>query len=125
MISQSADGVERLLSVGGLSLAVISAKVMQINSCLFHSKGLAEYVLVSDLDEFFIPQGLNSNFNDVINSIARKSNEINMRRLRNDSNKGAEKIAHPHCYVRVQGEVVFNPTAGKYRDVNRIWMGQR
>ena len=125
LISQSSDGVEKLLSVGGLSLAVITAKVMQINSCLFHSKGMAEYVLVSDLDEFFIPQGPNFNFNDVINSIARKSNEVNERRLDNDLNKGVEKIAHPHCYVRVQGEAVFNPTLGRYRDINRIWMGQR
>ena len=125
MISQSSDGVERFLSVGGLALATITAKVMQINSCLFHSKGLAEYVLVTDLDEFFIPQGLNFNFNDVIGSIARKSNEMNERRLSNELNKGVEKIAHPYCYVRVQGEVVYNPTAARYRDMNRIWMGQR
>ena len=73
LISQSSDGIERLLSVGGLSLAIVTAKVMQLNSCLFHSKGLAEYVLVTNLDDFFVPQGLNFNFNDVISSIARKS----------------------------------------------------
>ena len=124
LISQSSDGIERLLSVGGLSLAIVTAKVMQLNSCLFHSKGLAEYVLVTNLDDFFVPQGLNFNFNDVISSIARKSIEMNERRL-NDLNRGVEKIAHPYCYIYVHGEVAFNPTAGRYRDANRIWMGQR
>lgn len=119
MISQSSDGIEKVLSVGGLSLALVASKVMQINTCLFHSKGLAEYVLVTDIDEFFIPKGINFNFNDVINSIARKNNEIDERRLRNDS------IAHPYCYVRVQGEVVFNPTAYEKRDIKHMWIGQR
>lgn len=119
MISQSSDGMEKVPSVGGLSFDVVASKVMQINSCLFHSKGLAEYVLVTDIDEFFIPKGLNFNFNDVINSIVRKNNEIDERRLRDDS------IAHPYCYVRVQGEVLFNPPAYRDRDMKHIWIGQR
>ena len=119
MISQSSDGIEKVLSVGGLSLAVIASKVMQINSCLFHSKGLAEYVLVTDIDEFFIPKGLNFNFNDVINTVARRNDEIDERRLRDYS------IAHPYCYVRVHGEVLLNPTVYRERDKKHIWMGQR
>ena len=119
LISQSSDGIEKFLSVGGLSFDVVASKVMQINSCLFHSKGLAEYVLVADIDEFFIPKGMNYNFNDVINSIVRKNNEIDERRLRDHS------IAHPYCYVRVQGEVVFNPTVHEERDIKHTWIGQR
>lgn len=119
MISQSNDGIEKVLSVGGLQFDVVASKVMQINSCLFHSKGLAEYVLVMDIDEFFIPKGLNFNFDDVIHSIVRKNNEINERRLR-DYN-----IAHPYCYVRVLSEVVLNPTVYRDRNKKHIWIGQR
>ena len=119
LISQSNDGIEKVLSVGGLSFDVVVSKVMQINSCLFHSKGLAEYVLVTDIDEFFIPKGFNFNFNDVMNSVARKNDEIDERRLRDDN------IAHPYCYVRVQGEVVLNPTVYRARDKKHIWIGQR
>ena len=76
-------------------------------------------MLVTDIDEFFIPKGLNFNFDDVIRSVMRKNNEINERRLKDDN------IVHPYCYVRVQGEVVLNPTVYRVRDKKHIWIGQR
>ena len=110
---------------------------MQINSCLYHSRGMAEYLLVIDLDEFFVPRGNNWNFFDVLNSIkptkavsstSKKGNQkdsISEAKKNNYSHGWATKHDHPACYIKVFSDVVANPYTGGYSDAEHPWTGQR
>ena len=110
---------------------------MQINSCLYHSRGMAEYLLVIDLDEFFVPKGNNWNFLDVLKSIeatevvsdgAEKDSQtggISMNKEANNSHGWAIKHNHPACYITVFSDVVVDRFIGGYTDAERPWIGQR
>jgi metallophosphoesterase superfamily enzyme len=137
LTSLSGDGIDRVPSVSGLSFDKHAVKIMQINSCLYHSKGMAEYLLVIDLDEFFVPRGNNSNFLDVLKSIeatevvsdiAEKGSQhggISTKKEANKSHGWANKHNHPACYITVSSDVVVNPFIGGYTDAERPWTGQR
>jgi hypothetical protein len=123
--------------MSGMSFHKHSMKVMQINSCLFYAKGMAEYVFILDLDEFFIPKGKNFNFLDVFNSIAPKEDLLEYAPLgdkvisvwREKAKSGghgwASGHAHPSCYISVFSDVMVNPVKGGYFDMDRPWVGQR
>lgn len=116
-----------VLSLGGLSLHLNTIKVIQVNTCLYLSKGFAEYVLVLDLEELFIPKGINFNFQDLFSSITPSKNHITRSQYQSElTNKKIEEIwikdkdkevsrhgwstdhAHPYCYITVIGEVLLN-----------------
>ena len=73
--SQSGDGIDRVQSIGGLSFDKYTVKMLQVNTCLYLSKGLAEYVAVLDVDELFIPKGIHSSFIDVLNGVLQSTDE--------------------------------------------------
>lgn len=126
-MSQSGDGVALVLSLGGLSLHQNTIKVMQVNTCLYLSKGFAEYVLVLDLQELFIPKGLNWNFHDLFSSIQPSQNHITRSQYQSElTSKEIEEVsikdkeitghgwatdhAHPYCYITVIGEALLHPS---------------
>ena len=93
-----------------------------------------------DLEEFFIPKGINRNFQDVFASIKPSKNHVTDPRYRrkvtnstieniwkeDKENKGhgwSKDHAHPYCYITVPGEVVLSPSES--RDPNLPWIGQR
>ena len=137
LTSLSGDGIDRVLSISGLSFHKYALKIMQINSCLYHSKGMAEYLLVIDLDEFFVPRGNNWNFLDVLKSIeatevvsdiAKKgspNDAISKNKEAKKSHGWASKHNHPACYITVFSDAVVNPYIGGYTDAERPWTGQR
>ena len=128
-MSQSGDGVALVMSLGGLSFHQNTIKVMQVNTCLYLSKGFAEYVLVLDLQELFIPKGLNWNFQDLLSSIKpsidhitrsqyQSQDELINNRIEDISMKDKEITghgwatdhAHPYCYITVIGEALLHPS---------------
>lgn len=137
LTSLSGDGIDRVPSFSGLSFHKYALKIMQVNSCLYHSKGMAEHLLVIDLDEFFVPRGKNWNFLDVLNSvksqrivssIAEQGSRVDStsRKRRLEYNGGwAAKHNHPACYIKVSSDIVVNPTTGGYTDTEHPWTGQR
>ena len=98
---------------------------------------MAEYLLVVDLHEFFVPRGNNWNFLDVLKSIeatevvsdvAEKgglNDGISKIRRGGGSHGWAAKNDHPACYITVLADVVVNPYIGGYTDAERPWTGQR
>lgn len=58
---------------------------MQINTCLYLAKGMAEYVLILELGDFFIPRGDNWNFKNVLEAIQLQPE--NQRRKENPSRR--------------------------------------
>jgi Glycosyltransferase family 92 len=138
IVSQSGDGIEMVRSLGGLSFNEYAVQIMQINMCLHHSRGLAEFVYMSDLQEFFIPQGKNRNFFDVFKSIEPQTDLSIYSEIDNkvidiwrdkktaDSGHGwAAKNAHPFCYISVDSEYVVDAKRGVYTDSDHPWVGQR
>lgn len=123
--------------MSGLSFHKHAMKIMQINTCLYFSKGLAEYIFVLDLDEFFVPKGTNFNFLDIFTSIAPKENLLDYaslgegitglwrEKLKTGGHGWASNHAHPACYFSVLSEVVLNPAKGGYHNRERPWIGQR
>ena len=109
---------------------------MQINICLYLSKGLAEFMFVANVNEFFIPQGDNWNFMDVFSSIKPKTNierkdekAIDMWREKEGAADGshgwARQHAHPYCYMTVMSDCVFSDTSMDFDDTANPWLGQR
>ena len=133
-MSQTGDGVYDVRSVGGLEFSKSAIEVMQINTCLFLSKGIAEYLFVAASHEFFIPQGNNWNFQDVFSSIAAKSYigpkddktlSIWQKSKADDSQARAQEHAHPNCYISVASDLVYNPVALESSDSGDPWIGLR
>jgi hypothetical protein len=134
LMSQTGDGVYDVRSVGGLEFSNSAIEVMQINTCLFLSKGIAEYLFVAASHEFFIPQGDNWNFQDVFKSIAAKTDigpkdektlSILQKSIADDSQARAREHAHPNCYISVASDFVYNPVALDPTDVGDPWIGLR
>jgi hypothetical protein len=134
LMSQTGDGVYDVRSVGGLEFSDYAIEVMQINTCLFLSKGIAEYLFVVASHEFFIPQGDNWSFQDVFSSIAAKTDigpkdektlSIWQKSKADDSQARARKHAHPNCYISVASDIVYNPVALDPTDVGDPWIGLR
>ena len=92
---------------------------------------MAEYLLVIDLDEIFVPRGNNWNFLDVLKSIEATEAITDMAEKGGLNgailNKGGDKAKHIHpaCYITVLSDVVVNPYIGGYTDAERPWTGQR
>lgn len=133
-MSQTGDGIYDVRSVGGLEFSKSAIEVMQINTCLFLAKGIAEYLFVAASHEFFIPQGSNWNFQDVFSSIAAKSDieprdektlNIWKKSKDNDSQVRAREHAHPNCYISVASNLVQNPVALDPSDLRDPWIGLR
>ena len=139
--SQSGDSIDMLLSVGGLSIDKFTMKIFQINTCLYLTKGMAEYVNVLEIDEFFIPQGKHFNYADVlktaelgntVNQANRENEEKNDFRGRSDNNISSKKTgiemvfaaeqAHPACFFSVYSEVFMNKNSD---DRSNPWIGER
>ena len=139
IVSQSGDDIYGVSSVGGMEFSISAIEVMQINTCLYLSKGLAEYLFVANSNEFFVPQGNNWNFLDVFASITPKinveiKNEKTMDVLRkkkmktgsaDDTHGWAQEHAHPYCYITVASSTVYKGTSSDFDDVMNPWLGQR
>ena len=111
-MSHSGDGIDMVRSIAGLSFYKYAIKTFQINTCLYLSKGLADYISFQDIDEFFIPKGKNSNFIDVLDSIyknpsASYDNSVQqiIKNGRARKNGYADNQEHPFCYISVKSEV--------------------
>ena len=135
-MSQSGDGIYNVRSAGGLEFSTSAVEVMQINTCLYLSKGLAEFILIANTHEFFVPQGNNWNFKDVFSSIVPKLNvdwkdekTMDGWRMKNgttdDSHGWAQQHAHPYCYISVASNNVYSGNLLDFDDGANPWIGQR
>jgi hypothetical protein len=138
--SQAGDGLDMILSIGGLSWHRVAMKIFQTNMCLYLAKGTADYVAVLDIDELFIPKGRYTNLIDVLRSTipsrplpqhppATTLNSLATEWTREvGGGRGpgwADKDAHPYCFIGVTSEVVTNRRTNSEISPLSPWMGQR
>ena len=126
-------------------------KALQINTCLYLAKGMAEYVNVLDIDEFFIPQGKHYNYADVLQTAENSGDAKNEgysgdtddnddRDDRGNVDEGddrdgrdgaeeasaavvfADNQAHPACFFSIDSEVFMNRISD---DRHHVWIGER
>jgi hypothetical protein len=125
-------------------------KVIQSNTCLYLSKGIADYVLYLDIDQFFIPTlpspfhyPMNTNpiTNLVIQAVYSKElldygSDLLLKMNKVDDNtdagsggggwKGgpgwADSHRHPLCYLSLDTELVLSVKGPKQYDRN--WLGK-
>jgi hypothetical protein len=138
----STDNVDFIYSMDGLSWNRDTAKIFQVNMCTYFAKGVADYVGIWDIDEFFIPKGEFNSIVDVIKSVESKDKlipfpdstdlnnlfkewEPNQKHDYERKHGFANHDAHPFCYIQVLSEVVANKEPTSVVDFNHLWIGER
>ena len=96
-----------------------------MNFCTYYSKGVADYVGIWDLDEFFIPKGTNKNLLNVISNaypektldhdIPRRFNENTSLDKKWPGGRGwADGSGHPFCFLQLRYVRLIRSTKSLY-----------
>jgi hypothetical protein len=132
IVSEAGDNIPGVPSTAGLWWSFIPLINFHLNSCLFLSKGTAEYMGIWDLNEVFIPRLPYSNIVEVIKS-ANPSNGVPLRPS-NVSNidspaawKGgpgwADGDGHPYCYLALYSVEILQKTPESIPDSIEVFNG--
>lgn len=111
IMSESGDNINLWGSTLGIKWTRLAIRNLQINNCLYLAKGMAEYLGVWDVNEYFLPQLPHHTIQDVINSVVFPFNfslDPNNILPSNVNNwKGGVGLAdgdgHPLCYLKLSG----------------------
>ena len=131
--SQSGDNIDGIYSLYGLVWQRDNVKIFQVNMCLYYAKGVADYVGIWDLDEYFIPKLPYNSIVDVLKAvespqpITPHSPEMNASYLFSTWKKGrglADLSGHPLCYYLLSSLVILNKGQNKPVDPQHPWMGE-
>ena len=112
-------------SFGGITWDKKTAKTFHANTCLYYSKGAADYVGMWNFNEFFLPRGRNRNLPDVLqklefrdpNGLSRNHSisfkgphdeEINLHRGMADNG------LHPFCSLTLHTETTLDTFNSNY-----------
>lgn len=144
--SHSGDGLDFVFSLAGISIERDNLKNYHVNACTYFAKGMADYVAVWDLDEYFIPRGANRDLLDLVESLdtyrrhtrpwqqsyaaVHGQRSLLERYLAGwQGGRGmADGDAHPLCFIQLDSEVVLYPDEynADLPDLDRFtWMGDR
>jgi hypothetical protein len=124
VVSHIVDDIDETFSIKGISFHRDTLKILQVNMHMYLSKGLADYVGVWDVDEFFIPKGKHKTILDVIKSTYE--NEPKLEKLK--ANQGyADNGLHPYCYIMLNTEVMANreEMLQGSGSIKSLWMGEQ
>ena len=91
---------------------------MQINTCLYLAKGMAEYVLILELEDLFIPRGNNWNFKNVVGAIQLQPD--NRRRKNNPSRRKSLSLSQKENEIGSISTRQRNETVSQGRDDNDL-----
>lgn len=130
--SQSPDDVDFRFSLGGMSARHTPMKVIAANICMYFAKGMADYVAIWDIDEFFIPLGENRNIVDLLARIDTVEDlpypyESNAqgKQVETDWSPRQRGMAsgqgHPLCYIQLYSDSFYRASSLKYTDPNNLW----
>lgn len=109
--SHTEDNLDfRFTLVGGV-VRNTPIKVFNVNMCMYYAKGMADYVAIWDVDEFFIPHGENKNLLNLIaaadtmetipNRYPDRTN-LTLAKQSYVSQRGmADGHGHPLCYIQL------------------------
>jgi hypothetical protein len=110
-------------AVLGMEWDPAATKVFSSSMALFYAKGMADYLAVFDLDEFFLPQKYYRLIQDVIRAtdIPPQRNQIVPGNGVMGSRGFSDKHKHPLCFLLVLSEIVGH----KPSTANELWLGRR
>lgn len=120
VVSYAGDNIHNLPSTHGLWWSIIPLINFHLNSCLFLSKGTADYIGVWDLNELFIPRLPYSNIMEVIVSsnppVGTQLKPANISNIASAVDwKGgpgwADGDGHPYCYLALFAAEIMQKTA--------------
>ena len=103
------DDVNMIDSFSGIKWNALSTDTFVINSCLYLSKGVADYLGVWDLNEFFVPRSPHNSVMDVVRSVSTpNSSSLDLNAVVGHTaatwtgGRGwADGNAHPFCYLNL------------------------
>jgi hypothetical protein len=120
IMSEAGDNINQVSSIAGMTWDYVSVRNIQINSCLYLSKGTATYLGVWDVNEFFIPKPPHNNIMDVIRAASSASSDRPLHPTDIDKNqtvtswKGgrgwADGDGHPFCYLGIGVRLTKRPS---------------
>eukprot|EP01039_Chlorochromonas_danica_P006104 gene6104-6721_t len=125
--SHTEDNLDYRFTFLGAVLRNTPVKVFSVNMCLYFAKGMADYVAIWDVDEFFIPHGTNKDLLDLLDSV--DDVEISMSRLVSGEStvltsprKGmADGHGHPLCYIQLYSTTLYEVADGRQEASTNIW----
>lgn len=137
IVSASEDDVDLVPSFSGMSWPILGIKLLHINFCTYHAKGVADYVALLDADEFFIPQLPHNTIPQVMSVLESPTpilpvsvhNQADLKALQQGWKGGpglADGEAHPFCHLIFHSVTVFN-APGEARNYDQLdpWIGSR
>lgn len=118
IMSEASDGINKVSSIEGMAWDYVSVRNIQINSCLYLSKGAATYLGVWDVNEFFIPKPPHNTIMDVIRAVSSPSfqplhpSHISTNETVTSWKGGrgwADGEGHPFCYLAIGVRLTKRP----------------
>lgn len=114
IIPQS-DGVaaEEKFTFGGIMWDFLLIKVVQSNACLYAAKGVADYLLILDADEFLIPRTPSRWLPSILRAAhpsllePPRSGIVQGRRVWRGGPGWADADGHPLCFLAAQSQVLL------------------
>ncbi|CAE7267252.1 unnamed protein product, partial [Symbiodinium microadriaticum] len=117
----------------GMSMDRDNVKIFNVNMCLYHAKGVADYVAIWDIDEYFIPKPPHHSIMDVIRSADTfepltplVGDPFKLFPQWKGGRGWADGDAHPLCYLMLSSEVLYRPKGTPVEgDPKAPWVGNR
>ena len=109
MTSQTDD--DFVFTTGGMAWSRAYSKVIEVNLCTALFRGMAHYVAVWDVDEYFIPLSPSLTIQDVIDPMAASNDGM------------ADGENHPYCYFHFQSHVLANDPTNFRAYYKPQWVG--
>lgn len=127
------DETSPLFEIEGMAFFRYVMATIQANLCLYLSKGVADYLLVQDLDELLVPKSIDVDRDTIGHLIA--SNIADNLVANADSTVGwiggpgwADGHRHPLCYLAIQSELILRSASAVISATTlhrpRPWLGE-
>jgi hypothetical protein len=136
-LTSTAADLDLVYGLFGMAMHRDNVKIFFVNMCLYFTKGLAEYLAIWDIDEYFIPKPPHSTISQVISSMDISPREsltpippsANIFELAKNWSGGrgwADAEGHPLCYFMMSSEVLYRPPLSyPISTLSNRWIGTR
>lgn len=136
--SHSGDNIDLVYSMHNLQFDRDVFKIFQVNMCMYLSRGVADYIAIWDIDEYFIPKPPLNSIMDLVRSVDLPVEQMRRLMPKDDAElyrqlqtwKGGRGFAdddmHPFCYIMLMSDVLFQDSSDKKtNDPLRPWIGMK
>jgi hypothetical protein len=134
-VTSTAGDLDGKYGLFGMNMQRDNVKVFNVNTCLYLVKGVADYVAIWDIDEYFIPKPPHHTIMDVIRGAESPTPLQPFSPIENpfeifETWKGgrgwADADGHPLCYLMLSSKVVNRiSTTAAEPTITTPWIGDR